>query len=438
MDVLFMIIQIILGLSIIVVIHEFGHYIAARSFGMYVEKFFLFFDAGGRKLFSLTRGGTEYGIGWLPLGGYVKISGMIDESMDTEQMKQEPQPWEFRSKPAWQRFIVMVAGVVLNFILGVLIFTGITFGYGESYTPIEKLDQGIMAMELGQEAGFKDGDVPVKVNGQSIEAFGDLFGRRMLQDNFRITVRRDGKDTTIEVPSNIGNRIAEAGQSAFMVPRDTFYVQRVKPGSPADEAGLQKKDRILSIDGEPAFYFKQLKAVLKEHKGEEVAMTIGRDGQKIEETVEVKENGKLGFYPNLNVATKVRYYSLPQSVDRGFDRAYNALATNLIGFGKLLTGGLDPQKSMQGPIGIATIYGGDIQWARFWEITGLLSLVIGLVNILPIPALDGGHATLLTYEMIVRRPIPDNVYKVIQTIGVVLILSLMAFVIFNDIAKLVF
>lgn len=438
MDVLMMVVQIILGLSIIVVIHEFGHYIAARYFGMYVEKFFLFFDAGGRKLFSTTRGGTEYGIGWLPLGGYVKIAGMIDESMDTEQMKQEPEPWEFRSKPAWQRFIVMIAGVVLNFILGVLIFTFITFGYGQTYTPIDKLDQGIMAMELGQEAGFKDGDVPVKVNGESIDAFNDLFGRQMLSDNFRITVLRNGEETTIQVPGSIGNKIAEKGQSAFMVPRDTFYVQRVKPESPADSAGLQKKDRILAVNGEPAFYFKDLSKLLKAHKGQQIDLKVQRDGTLKTLTARVNKNGKLGFYPNLNAPTKLRRFSFLESVNKGVSRAYNALATNLIGFGKLITGQLDPQKTMQGPIGIATIYGGDIQWVRFWEITGLLSLVIGLVNILPIPALDGGHAILLTYEMIARRPIPDNVYKVIQTVGVVIILSLMAFVIFNDIIKLAF
>lgn len=433
-----MIVQIILGLSIIVVVHEFGHYIAARYFGMYVEKFFLFFDAGGKKLFSTTQNGTEYGIGWLPLGGYVKISGMIDESMDTEQMKEEPKPWEFRSKPAWQRFIVMVAGVILNFILGILIFTFITFGYGQAYTPVDKMDQGIMAMELGQKAGFQDGDIPVKVNGESIDAFNDIFGKQMLSDNFSITVERNGKDTTIQVPPDIGNQIAEKGQSAFMIPRDTFYVQRVKPNSPADSAGLQKEDRILAVNGEPSFYFKDLSALLEANKGEKIQLTIKRDGRTIEKTARVNNNGKLGFYPNLNVDKKIRTYSLTESVGVGATRAYNALATNLIGFSKLLTGQLDPQKTMQGPIGIATIYGGDIQWARFWEITGLLSMVIGLVNILPIPALDGGHAVLLTYEMIVRRPIPDNVYKVIQTVGVVIILSLMAFVIFNDIIKLAF
>ncbi len=438
MDVLIMIIQIILGLSIIVVIHEFGHYIAARYFGMYVEKFYLFFDAGGRKLFSTTRNGTEYGIGWLPLGGYVKIAGMIDESMDTEQMKAPPQPWEFRSKPAWQRFIVMVAGVILNFILGILIFTFITFGYGQSYTPIDKIDDGIMAMELGKQAGFKDGDVPVKVNGKRIDAFNDIFGRQMLTADYRITVLRNGDDTTIHVPASIGNKIAEQGQSAFMMPRDTFYVQRVKPQSPADSAGLKPKDRILAVNGKPAFYFNDLKTILEQNKGETVNLTIQRDGQKLQRTARINKNGKLGFYPNLNVPRETRQFGFIASVEKGTSRAYNALATNLIGFWKLLTGKLDPQKTMQGPIGIATIYGGEIQWARFWEITGLLSLVIGLVNILPIPALDGGHAALLTYEMVMRKPIPDNVYKVIQTIGVVIILSLMAFVILNDILKLAF
>ena len=440
MNVFFMVLQIILGLSIIVIIHEFGHYITARAFGMYVEKFFLFFDAGGKKLFSITRNGTEYGVGWLPLGGYVKISGMIDESMDTEQMKSEPQPWEFRSKPAWQRLIVMVAGVVLNFILGILIFAFVIFGYGEQYTPIKSLDNGVMAMQLGKKAGFNDGDLPVKVNGKKLESFRDIYGKQIFQKNYRITVNRDGKDTTIYVPSEVGNRIAEEGQRAFLLPRDTFVVDSVKPETPADSMGLKNGDVFMAVNGIPAFYFNEFNNLVDTLKGERASFTIRRNGETLTLEARISKEGTLGFYPDIyaNIETETRYYNFPNSVERGVEKAYNTLTTNLLGFWKLISGQLNPQKAMQGPIGIATIYGSDIQWVRFWEITGLLSIVIGLVNILPIPALDGGHAMLLTYEIIFRKPVPDKVYQVIQMIGIVIILSLMVFVIVNDIFKLVY
>ncbi len=434
MDVLIMIGQILLGLSIIVVIHEYGHYIAARIFGMHVEKFYLFFDGWGKKLFSTTKGNTEYGIGWIPLGGYVKIAGMIDESMDTEQMKKEPEPWEFRSKPAWQRFIVMVAGVILNFILGILIFSFMTFYYGENYIPADKLEHGIVANEIGKEINLKTGDKIVKINGEPFKKFNDLYSTEVfLNENATITVKRNSKDTTIHIPSGFANKIASGGKSRFIQPRFTFYVNRVRNNSPADKAGLKKNDSIIRVNGQETLFFDQFKEVLENKKGEEVSLAIKRQGDTLQKEAQVTEKGTLGFYVGQNLPQETKEYAFGKSFVRGTERAYTSIKQNVVGLGKMITGEIDPRKGLGGPIKIATIYGGNWDWSRFWGITALLSLVIGFLNILPIPALDGGHALLTLYEMVSRRPVPDNAYKVIQTIGVIILLTLMVFVFFNDI-----
>lgn len=435
MTALVMIGQILLGLSIIVVLHEYGHYLAARSFGMKVEKFFLFFDAGGKKLFSFTKGDTEYGIGWLPLGGYVKIAGMIDESMDTEQLKQEPQPWEFRAKPAWQRLIVMVAGVVVNLILGAIIFSLVTLYYGESYIPVDKMEHGIVANDLGQEIGLKTGDKIKKVNGEEIQRFSDLYSTDFIfQENSTLTIVRNGKDTTIRMPDGFANKIAGAGKEGFASPRFKFYVDKVRKSSPAEKAGLKADDRIIAVDGKETVFFDQFKNVLEDYKGEEVAMKILRDGDTLNKTVAVKDNGTIGFYAGNELPQATQYYGLAGAFKRGTERGYGAIEQTVIGLGKVFGGEVDAQKSVQGPISIAkNFYGGTWDWNRFWYITGLLSLIIGFMNILPIPALDGGHALFLIFEIIRGKPVPDKAYQVIQTIGVVLLLSLMVFVIFNDI-----
>ncbi len=434
MDVLIMVGQIILGLSIIVVVHEYGHYIAARSFGMYVEKFYLFFDAWGKKLFSVTRGGTEYGIGIIPLGGYVKISGMIDESMDNEQMKKEPEPYEFRSKPAWQRFIVMVAGVVLNFILGILIFSFMTLYYGESYIPADKLEHGIVANEIGQEIGLQTGDKIVRINGKPFKKFNELYSPDVLMsDNATITIQRDGEDSTIQIPSGFANKIATAGKSEFVQPRFAFSVARVKNNSPADKIGLQKGDSIVAVNGHESRFFDQLQDKLEANKGEEVTLTIKRDGERLKKEVTPNEKGTIGFYAGRDLPKAKKTYGLASSFTRGTERAYNSIKQNVVGLGKMFTGEIDPRKGLGGPIKIATIYGASWDWSRFWGITALLSMVIGFLNILPIPALDGGHALLTLFEIVARRPVPDNAYKVIQMIGVVILLTLMVFVFANDI-----
>lgn len=440
MEALIMIGQTLLGLSIIITLHEFGHYAAARAFGMRVEKFYLFFDVNNIKLFSFTKGGTEYGIGWLPLGGYVKVSGIVDESMDKEHLKNEPKSYEYRSKPAWQRLIFMSAGVILNIILGILIFSVMTMVRGESYVPASEIKNGIVVGELGKEIGLQTGDVVTEVNGKAPQKFSDIFDRAfLLREGSTITVERDGAEKTFEIPKGFINKLAETGVDDFIqpVPRFEYKVDQVMGQSAAAEAGLASGDKILEVEGKSTRYFNELQEVLQSHAGEEVSMlVVGEDGQERNLTANVGEDGRLGFYPKSLLQYETQKHGVFKSFAVGANKAWDTLSETLVGLGKIFTGEVDADKSVQGPISIAkNIYGGQWDWVRFWTITALLSLVVGLMNILPIPALDGGHVMFLLIEMIIGRPLNEKVMMAFQSLGIILLIMLMVFVIFNDIVK---
>lgn len=438
MEVLTMVGQLILGLSIIVTLHEFGHYLAARAFGIKVEKFFLFFDAWNFKLFSFKKGDTEYGVGWLPLGGYVKIAGMIDESLDMKQMESEPQPWEFRSKPAWQRLIVMVAGVAVNLILGVIIFSFILFSYGEEYIPAKAFKtNGLVALNLGKELDLQTGDKILSINGTPIEQFdglADVYGEIALKENSELTILRNGEKKKIKIPEGFENKLLDFKSGGFIDFRRTFYVQKIIPNRNAAKAGIENGDKIILVAGDSIHYFDEFQDALQEHKGEEVSMTLLRDGETLKKEVLVDDDGTIGFQIGSDMKTAKHEYNIGQAFGAGYKKAFEALSQTIIGLRKIVTGKLDASKSLQGPISIArNIYGGIWRWERFWEITGLLSLIIGFMNILPIPALDGGHVLFLLIEMARRKPLSDKAMGIVQTIGVVILLTLMAFVLFNDI-----
>lgn len=440
MTILIMTAQIILALAILVTLHELGHFAAARMFGIKVEKFYLFFDAWGFKLFSFKRGDTEYGIGWLPLGGYVKIAGMIDESMDTEQMKQPAQPWEFRSKPAWQRLIVMLGGVIVNFILGILIFIMTTWYYGEEKLPIAKVKYGIYAGEVGKSIGFKDGDFVTGVNGAKVKYFDDLKKPSVIMaDNSYFDVMRDSTYTKITLPHDIIDRVSDKRGELFDL-RIPNIIDSIAPGSPAAKAGLVKGDRIIILNDTPAAFYHLFTKRLANYAGKKVPVGIVRGDDTMMKDVVLKKDAKLGFIVR-NVYEndfEVLKYSFGESVNLGTSKSFEALGDNVKGFGKLISGKIDPTKSLQGPIGIARLFGGEWIWSRFWILTGLLSLILAFMNLLPIPALDGGHVVFLLIEMVIGRPLSDKFMGIMQTIGMFIILALMIFVFGNDIYKAIF
>jgi regulator of sigma E protease len=430
--------QLLLGLSILVILHELGHFLAARAFGIKVEKFYLFFDAWGVKLFSFKRGDCEYGIGWLPLGGYVKISGMIDESMDTEQMAQPAQPWEFRSKPAWQRLIVMLGGVIVNIVVGILIFWMLTFKYGETFIPNSSV-QGINPGIIGKEIGLKKGDKVVAVNGKKVIQFDELISSKVLLGNTTLTVMRDGKALDIKVPDNILNKVSDLGIEEFIsrMPLISSSIDSVY--SNAEKAGLKKGDRIVAVNSTPVKYSTDVKEELKKFKGKPAAFTVSRGTEKLTYKVPVDTAGTIGIAFNVNeLQEETIHFGFFESFPVGVNQAWKVFSDNGKGIWKVLTGKIKANKAFSGPVEIARkVYGGVWIWERFWASTGFISIALAFMNLLPIPALDGGHVVFLIIEMIKGKPMGDKFMERAQIVGFVLLLSLMVFVLGNDIFKAV-
>jgi regulator of sigma E protease len=436
MDVLIMVGQVLLALSILVVIHEFGHFIAARMFGVKVEKFFLFFDVGGVKLLSFKRGETEYGIGWLPLGGYVKITGMIDESMDKSFVESEPQPHEFRAKPHWQRLIIMLGGIIMNVILGIIIFTLHTWHYGDTYIPMSEMKHGIEAYSLGKKAGFKSGDQIIAVNGDTLKsASGYVNNDLLLKDSIRYTVIRNGMVETVTTPPGFSKDLLDNSRDSFITLRTPFRVGEIMKGENAEKAGLKKGDSIVAVNGERTAYYHQFKTALFKNKGKDVTLTIKRDNVEQTLPAKINEKGELGFGLERVLATE--YFGFGESFTRGCDKAWHAVWDNLRALGRLVTGHLPANKSLSGLIGIGVAFGGQWNWESFWHLTAMLSMILAFMNLLPIPALDGGHVLFLLVEMIRRKPLSYRFLEVAQMVGMILIFLLMGFAFYNDIANFI-
>jgi regulator of sigma E protease len=433
--------QLILGLSILVILHELGHFIAARAFGIKVEKFFLFFDAWGFSLFKFNYKGVEYGIGWLPLGGYVKIAGMIDESMDTEQMAGPPQPWEFRSKPAWQRLVVMLGGVIVNIVLGIIIFWALTVRMGETYVPIENVKHGIVPGVIGRKIGLQPGDKITAINGKPVVRFNELVSSKVLLDHTVLTVRRDDQTLTITVPASIINDLADYGNTGLeefisSIPRTTFSIDSVVAKSPAAAAGLKKGDNVLAINNNAVVYYDEFKAQLQSNKGKTVDLTVKRRDTTIHLLANVAADGKLGVVQKFNLPEeKTINHGLIGSLPIGAAKAWNTFMDNAKGLGKVFKGDVKFSKAVGGPVAIANMFGSHIDWVHFWSLVGFLSMVLAFTNLLPIPALDGGHAVFLIIEMIKGKPLSDKFLERAQIVGFVLLITLMVFVFGNDIVK---
>ncbi len=441
-DWMIMVAQLLLSLSFLVAVHEFGHLIAAKYFGMRVEQFSIGFPP---KLWSFRKGGTEYAISAIPLGGYVKISGMIDESLDTETMKQEPQPWEFRSKPAWQRLIVMLGGIFVNVVVGILIFIGITYTYGDTYILKDVVNEngGFEVGPVGQQIGLRTGDKIVQVNGRDFEYLEDLIRpETLLATNASYTVERDGEQIVVPIPGDFiqqFNKKETAGRFIFY--RFAPVISQTAPGSVADKMGLQEGDRIVALNGATVTYFDEISAFVKS-RPDSIAVTIQRAGQTLtfaedfrdQETLGVRAKSPKAFYDKAERRIK---YSLAESVPLGTERAFTTLAVQIKAFGKIISGSLSPKESLSGPLGIMQAFGVEWNWERFWSLTGVLSLVLAFMNLLPIPALDGGHVMFLSYEIISRRKPSDKFLETAQKVGMVFLLGLMVFIFANDIIKMI-
>lgn len=429
--------QLILALAILVTFHELGHFAAARMFGIKVEKFYLFFDAWGKKLFSFKRGDTEYGIGWLPLGGYVKISGMIDESLDTEQLKSDPEPWEFRSKPAWQRFIVMIGGIVVNLILGYLIMVLYLGWHQKGFVSTETANQdGIYATAMGEEMGFQTGDKLVSLNGETYERFEDY----MPQFGGEMVVNRNGVDTTINVPSNYFKMVKASGIHAFAT-HSMVSIGRIpkkKEGTPnVGDIGLEKDDLLVAINGQEIKSFYHMQELLKANKGQELKLDYRRGSELQSVNTTLDTTGLLGFEAKVAMYEDQKTpYTLGKSLYYGWKDAYAVLHDNVKAFGMIFSGKLKAQESVQSIVGIATIYGPNWDWGRFWRLTAMISIILGFMNALPIPALDGGHMVFLMYEMVTGKPAPERVLLVAQYIGITILILLMVLTVGNDIWRI--
>lgn len=444
--------QLLLSLSILIAVHEWGHFITARMFNIRVEKFYLFFDflfpmanVLNFSLIKYKKGDTEYGVGWFPLGGYVKIAGMVDESMDKEQMKAPAQPWEFRSKPAWQRLIVMMGGIIVNVIVGILIFIGLTYFLGDRFILNDYVNKngGVQALDLAQQIGIQTGDKIIKINGNEFEYFDDVAKPDvLLSHNSSYTVLRGDQEIEIPIPDNFIEQFDRKEAVAnFLIPRRAPIVDEVSPGTIAEKIGLQKGDRIVGVQNQPITYHDELKAVTQNFQGDSLQLSIQRGAQLLSFTVLFKGQSSIGFYvPNEIVPAagqKEVAYSLGQSVVLGPGRAFDVILVQLKAFRKIFTGQISFQKSLSGPIGMAKAYGGQWDWERFWRMTGLLSMVLAFMNFLPIPALDGGYVIFLLYEMISGREPSEKFFENAIKVGMALLLVLMVFVFYNDIAKLV-
>jgi regulator of sigma E protease len=445
MSIVIMVGQLILGLSILVILHELGHFLAARAFGIKVEKFYLFFDAWGFSLFKFTYKDVEYGVGWLPLGGYVKIAGMIDESMDTEQMEGPPQPWEFRSKPAWQRLIVMLGGVFVNVVLGICIFWVLTAKLGESYVPNSNIKYGIVPGTIGTKMGLEAGDKIVAVNGKPVERFEDLIGPKVLIDHSVLTLQRGDKTMELTVPANIINDLSDYGIDQFIspLPRTKFAIDSIVPGSAAQTSGLSKGDSITAVNGIKIQFYDQLQSELKKYANKTAILEVKHNNEPKFITINVNKDGKLGAKGGgFGISAKfdlpeekIIKYSFMQSLPIGASKAWSTLTINARAIGKVFKGEAKFNKVVQGPVGIATMFGTHIDWIHFWSLVGLLSMVLAFTNLLPIPALDGGHAVFLIIEMIKGKPLSDKFLERAQIVGFVLLITLMVFVFGNDIVK---
>ena len=437
--------QFLLSLSLLIVLHELGHFIPAKAFKTRVEKFYLFFDVKF-SLFKKKIGETVYGIGWLPLGGYVKISGMIDESMDTEQMAKEPQPWEFRSKPAWQRLIIMLGGVTVNFVLALIIYILASFAYGDTDISAESIQDGYhIDNPLLTDLGFKTGDEVVAVGDYKVENYFDIKGNIIGAES--VTIKRDGVEKTIQFPEDFLGQLSTSKDRSLFEIRRPFIFGKVRDSSLNKNTDLKEGDVVLGVNGEKIKYFDQFKPVLNSLKGQTVTVDVLREGNAFKTELNINEKGEFGFittgsyntYEELGYLSITRKkYSFGESFGVGYNKFIDQITSYWDQLGIIFSPSTGAYKGVGGFKAIFDIFPDVWSWEAFWGITAFLSIMLAILNLLPIPALDGGHVVFLLYEMISGRKPGDKFIEYAQMVGFFILIALVLFANGNDIYKAIF
>lgn len=421
--------QLILSLSILVVLHELGHFVPAKLFKTRVEKFYLFFDPWF-SLFKFKKGDTEYGVGWLPLGGYVKISGMVDESMDREQMAKPPEAWEFRSKPAWQRLIIMIGGVTVNLVLGFLIYAMMLWHWGESYLPTQNVKYGIAVDSLAGTIGLRDGDKILGVNKEPVENFRAIPAEIILREATSIQVDRDGQHLDIAIPAGFARQMIKK-KVMLMEIRVPFRVDSISSGSAAEKAGFKKGDQLLTLNGQPAYYFHEFRKAIQPNKNKKISLQVLRGADTVQLAANVPETGVLGIAitsPEKLFEFKTRKYNFIEAIPAGFSKCINTLVKYVQQLRLIFVSKeVKASESVGGFLSIGNLFPGEWDWMAFWEMTALLSIILAFMNILPIPALDGGHVLFLLYEIITGRKPSEKFLEYAQIIGMVILFGLLLF-----------
>jgi regulator of sigma E protease len=446
MEILIKASQFILSLSLLIVLHELGHFIPAKLFKTRVEKFYLFFDYKF-SIFKKKIGETVYGIGWIPLGGYVKISGMIDESMDTEQLQEEPKPWEFRSKPAWQRLIIMLGGVFVNFILGIFIYIMLMYSYGEKYLPNENVTDGVWVQDsLAVSLGLQNGDKILRVDGEEIKKFSDITIEFINGNTY--TIERNGLIIEKELPIDFIDKLISRGKNAGMIvrPRSPFIFNKFQENSPNVNSELLDKDIVIAINGQPLKYQDEVQDILQQNKGEDISLTVKRGTENKTFNVAVSNKGTLGviiYGMGFSDLEKLGYYNLADvnysfaaAIPAGINKSYETLTNYVKQLKKIFNPSTGAYKGLGGFISIGSIFPSTWSAESFWNITAFLSIMLGFMNLLPIPALDGGHVVFTLWEMITGKKPSDKFLEYAQVTGFILLIALLLFANGNDVFRL--
>ena len=428
--------QLITTLALLIILHELGHFTFAKLSKTRVDKFYLFFDPWF-SLFKIKKGETEYGIGWLPLGGYCKIAGMVDESLDKGQLASEPKPWEYRSKPWIQRFMIIIGGVLFNFLTAIIIYSALSFAFGKTYLPLQNLEYGVYCDSTAHSIGFENGDKIIFVDDKQPKTLSNAVSQILLDDAKTVTVERNGREVQLNIPEDIGKRILANPNSFFLIENFPFVIDSIMPNTPASRSDLRVEDRIVAIDSITTLSFMDFAKTVKPFAGKDVVLTVVRHGFEEKIPITISEEGKIGAYTKTAYdlfETVTEKYSLLQSIPEGIKMGFNTLTFYVKQFKLVFT--KEGSQQVGTFVSMGKMYDKEWNWRQFWSLAALFSVILAFMNILPIPGLDGGHLLFLLVELIIRRKPSEKVLIKAQMIGMAIIFAIFFYALFLDFGRL--